>query len=279
MNTGRRAVLRWLAVGTCAAPVGRVSWPARLAAAQVSMPHEFDTSLESIAVAFRSGTAMTMGYLSQPKMDGAYPGVIIAHDESGLTTQTQGVTRNVAVAGYLTLAPDFLSPVGGTASFRGIDADVSRAASSLPIERAIAIGGSAIAQLSSMKRLMKGRIGTVGFGWGGGAALACSIAHPEIAACVIFNTEIKQPVKSLEKLKAPLLAIYAGEDAAAVSAVAAFEAALKQNRRTYAIKVLPGVQRGFHDPAFGKVYNLAAAKEAWSMVLQHLEMNLKGNGT
>jgi carboxymethylenebutenolidase len=279
MNTGRRALLRWLAVGTSAAPLVRASWPARLSAAQVSMPHEFDTSLESIAVAFRSGTAMTMGYLSQPKMDGAYPGVIIAHDVTGLTTQTQGATRNVAAAGYLTLAPDFLSPVGGTASFRGIEADVNRAVSSLAIDTAIAIGGSAIAQLSSMKRLMKGRIGAVGFGWGGGAALACAIAHPEIAACVVFNTEIKQPVKSLEKLKAPLLAIYAGDDAAAVSGVAPFEAALKQHRRTYVIKVFPGVQRGFHDPAFGKLYNAAAAKEAWSMVLQHLEMNLKGTGT
>ena len=275
MNTSRRALLRWIAAGTAAAPVARISGPARLAA-QVSMPHEFDTSLDSIAVAFRGGTGMTLGYLSQPKMDGAYPGVIVAHDEAGLTTQTQGVTRNIAVAGYLALAPDFLSPIGGTASFRGIDADVRRAVASLPTERTIAIGGSAIAQLSSMKRLMKGRIGTVGFGWGGGAALACSIAHPEIAACVVFNADIKQPVKSLEKLKAPLLAIYAGEDAAAVSAVAAFEAALKQGRRAHTIKVFPGVQRGFHDPAFGKVYNPAAAKEAWSMVLQHLEMNLKG---
>jgi carboxymethylenebutenolidase len=279
MNTGRRALLRWLAVGTGAAPAIRASWAARLSAAQVSMPHEFDTSLDSIAVAFRNGNAMTMGYLSQPKKDGAYPGVIVAHDESGLTTQTQGVTRNVAAAGYITLAPDFLSPVGGTASFRGIDADVSRAMSSLPIGTAIAIGGSSIAQLSSMKRLVKGRIGAVGFGWGGGAVLACAMAHPEIAACVVFNTEIKPPVKSVEKLKAPLLAIYAGDDAAAVSGVAAFEAALKQHKRTHVIKVFPGVQRGFHDPAFGKVYNAAAAKEAWSMILQHLEMNLKGSAT
>jgi carboxymethylenebutenolidase len=278
MNTGRRALLRWLAVGTGAAPVIRVSWLARLSA-QVSMPHEFDNSLDSIAVAFRSGAAMTMGYLSQPKMDGAYPGVIVAHDESGLTTQVQGVTRNVAVAGYLALAPDFLSPVGGTASFRGVDAAVNRAVSSLSTDTATTIGGSAIARLSSMKRLMKGRIGTLGFGWGGGAALACSIAHPEIAACVVFDTEIKQPVKSLEKLRAPLLAIYAGDDTAAVPGVAAFEAALKQHRRTYVVKVFPGVQRGFHDPAFGKVYNAAAAKEAWSMVLQHLQTNLKGNGT
>ena len=86
-------------------------------------------------------------------------------------------------------------------------------------------------------------------------------------------------MKSLEKLKAPLLAIYAGEDAAAVSSVAAFEAALKQNRRIHTIKVFPGVQRGFHDPAFGKVYTPAAAYEAWSLVLQHLEMNLIGTGT
>ncbi len=278
MNRVRRALLRSLAAGTAAASLGRTSWPPRLAA-QVSMPHEFDTSLDSIAMAFRNGTAMTMGYLSQPKRDGAYPGVIVAHDELGLTTQTQGATRNIAAAGYLALAPDFLSPAGGTASFRGVDVDVKRAVSSLAIDTAIGIGGSAIAQLSSMKRIVKGRIGAVGFGWGGSAALACSIAHPEIAACVVFNTEMKQPVKSLEKLKAPLLAIYAGDDTATVSGIASFEAALKQHRRPHVIKVFPGVQRGFHDPAFGKVYNAAAAKDAWSMVLRHLEMNLKSGTT
>jgi carboxymethylenebutenolidase len=276
MTSPRRAFLRWLAaIG--AAPFVRASWTAPLAA-QVSIPHEFDTSLDSMAVAFRNGNAMAMGYLSQPKMDGTYPGVILVHDESGLTTQAQGTARQVATSGYVTLAPDFLSPVGGTASFRGIDEDLKRAVSSLPRDTVTAVGGQAIAHLGAMKRVVKNRIGMVGFGWGGSAALACAIAHPSLAACVVFNAELKQPVPSLEKLKAPLLAIYAGDDGAAVAGISAFEGALKQHRHAHVIKVFPGVQRGFHDPAFGKVYNAAAAKEAWSMVVQHLDMNLKGNG-
>jgi carboxymethylenebutenolidase len=277
MASDRRAFLR-LALATGVAPMLGASWMPRLSA-QVSVPHEFDTSLESMAIAFRSGTAPTMGYLSQPKMDGTYPGVILVHDESGLITQTQGRVRQIATAGYVTLAPDFLSATGGTASFRGNEAEVKKAVTSLSMETAAAIGGNAAAHLAAMKRVGKNRIGTIGFGWGGGAALSCAIAHPELAACVVFDAEVKSPVKALEKLKAPLLAIYAGEDTAAVAGVASFEAALTQHRRTHVIKVFPGVQRGFHDPGAGKLYNAAAAKEAWSMVLQHLETNLKNNAT
>jgi carboxymethylenebutenolidase len=276
MTSRRRAFLRWLAM-IGAAPLVRASWTAPLSA-QVSIPHEFDTSLDSMAVAFRNGKAMAMGYLSQPKMDGTYPGVIMVHDESGLTTRAQGTTRHVATSGYVTLAPDFLSPVGGTASFRGVDEDVKRAVSSLPLDSATAVGGQALAHLAAMKRVVKNRIGVVGFGWGGGAGLACAIAYPSLAACVVFNAALKLPLPSLEKLKAPLLAIYAGDDSAAVSGISAFEGALKQHQRAHVIKVFPGVQRDFYDPAFGKAYNAAAAKEAWSMVVQHLDMNLKGNG-
>jgi len=275
MTSDRRAFLQ-LALGTAVSPLLAAGWSARLSA-QVSIPHEFDTSLESIAIAFRSGSAMSLGYLSQPKMDGTYPGVIVAHDESGLTTQMQGTARQVASSGYVTLAPDFLSPLGGTASFRGIQADVNRALSSLSMDTAAAVGGHAAAHLAAMKRVAKNRIGVVGFGWGGGAALACAVAHPALAACVVFNAAIAPPVKALEMLKAPLLAIYAGEDSAAVATVSSFEAALKQHRRAHVIKVFPGVQRGFHDPGAAKLYNAAAAKEAWSMVFQHLEVNLKGN--
>jgi carboxymethylenebutenolidase len=275
MTSRRRAFLRWLAViGT--APLVR-AWTPPLSA-QVSIPHEFDTSLDSMAVSFRNGNVMAMGYLSQPKMDGTYPGVILVHDESGLTAQAQGTARHVATSGYVTLAPDFLSPVGGTASLRGIDEEVKRAVSSLPLDSATTVGGQAVAHLAAMKRVVKNRIGTVGFGWGGGTALACAIAHPNLAACVVFNPALKQPMSSLEKLKAPLLAIYAGDDSAAVAGISAFETALKEHRGAHVIKVFPGVQRGFHDPAFGKVYNAAAAKEAWSMVVQHLDANLKGNG-
>jgi carboxymethylenebutenolidase len=277
MTSDRRAFLR-LALATGVAPVLCDSWMAQLFA-QVSIPHEFDTSLESMAIAFRNGTAATMGYLSQPRMDGAYPGVVLVHDESGLITQTQGRARQIATAGYVTLAPDFLSPSGGTASFRGNEAEVKKAVSSLSVETAAAIGGAAAAHLTAMKRVGKNRVGTLGFGWGGGAALSSAIAHPELAACVVFDAAIKAPVKALEKLKAPLLAIYAGEDSAAVAGVPSFEAALTQHRRTHVIKIFPGVQRGFHDPGAGKLYNAAAAKEAWSMVLQHLETNLKSNAT
>lgn len=276
MSTSRRAFLHWVATAAGAAPVVLTSGAERLAARQVDVPHEFDISLDSIAVAFRSGSVMSMGYLSQPRMEGAYPGVIVVHDESGLTTHTQGTTRQVATAGYVALAPDFLSPLG-TASFRGVETDVKRAVTSIGEQTVAGLGGGAIAYLKSMK-LDGNRIGAVGFGWGGGAALTCASSHPEIAACVVFNSQIPQPVNSLHKLKAPVLAIFAGDDKEVAPGIAPFEAALTQQKHAHTIKVIPGVQRGFHDPASGKLYNAPAAKEAWALVLQHLEIHLKGSG-
>jgi len=103
-----------------------------LCAAQVTIPSEFDTSLESVAVAFRGSSGMTLGYMSQPKAGGPRPGLVLVHDVVGLTPGVRGATRNLANAGYVVVAPDFLSPNGGTASFRGVEAEVQRAVNATP---------------------------------------------------------------------------------------------------------------------------------------------------
>ena len=272
--TGRRRFLHRVAMAAGAVPA-ILAGARRAAAGQVSIPSEFDTSLESIAASFRSGGAITLGYLSQPIMQGMYPGVMLAHDRSGLTTRAQGTTRNVAAAGFITLSPDFLSRLGGTASFRGVEADVNRAIESVAPETIVTIAGGAIAYVKSMKRV-NGRIGALGFGWGGGAVLTSALAHPEIGACVVVDADIPPTLKSPERIRAPLLVILAGEDAAAVKGIAPLEAALEKHQRPHTVKVFPGVQRGFHDPGAAKLYNAAAAKEAWTMITQHFEMHLKG---
>lgn len=273
-ETGRREFLRRLLMLT-SVPASMLAAAVGVSARQITIPPEFDTSLDSMAAAFRSGSAMTMSYLSQPKADGRYPGVIVMHDVAGLTTPIQGATRNVAASGYLTVAPDFLSRLGGTAGFRGVEADINRAVTGLTPEIVAAYTTGAIGHLRSMKRLEGQRIGVLGFGWGGSAALTAAAGHAEIGACVAFHADTQKAVKVVNTLKAPVAAIFAGEDAAAVASIAAFEHALKKQQLGHTIKVFPGVQRGFQDPAASKVYNAEAAKEAWALAVQHLDSHLK----
>ena len=246
-----------------------------LCAAQVTIPSEFDTSLESVAVAFRGSSGMTLGYMSQPKAGGPRPGLVLVHDVVGLTPSVRGATRNLANAGYVVVAPDFLSPNGGTASFRGVEAEVQRAVNATP---ATAVSSQMIAALAYAKSHggSGGRgLALIGFGWGGTQALLFAAGRTDVVACVVFYPDPLQSLKVLGKVTASTLAIFAGEDPATTAGVKQFEQAAPPSRRPHTVKVFPGVMRGFHDPGETKIYKQDAAKEAWGLAVQHLDSHTK----
>ena len=236
--------------------------------AQVEIPSEFDTSLESIAVAFKASTGMTMGYLSQPKAAGARPGVVVLHDAAGLTNGIRGAARNVATGGYAVVAPDFLSPQGGVASFRGQEPDVRKAVTAMT---PAALSPQAIAALAFV-RSHGGSGGTgvalVGFGWGATQAVLFAAGRTDVSACVAFAPDLKLVLPALAKTPAPVLAIVAGDDpdAAAVA---------EKMRPPHAAKVFAGAARGFHDPGETKIYKPEAAKQAWAAAMSHLDAHAK----
>jgi len=122
-SIGRRELLRCLgiaAAGVSAPWLGLVP----SVGAQVQIPSEFDNGLDSIAVAFKAPSGMTLGYWSQPKAAGMRPGIVMLHDVAGLSAGVRGMARSVANSGYAVVAPDVLSVQGGTAGFRGNDAEV-----------------------------------------------------------------------------------------------------------------------------------------------------------
>src|SRR5262245_30785177 len=123
---GRRELLRRIAI---AAGCVSVPWLGLVPSidAQVPIPSEFDTGLDSIAVAFKSSKTMTLGYLSQPKAAGMRPGAVVLHDVLGLSNGVRGLVRSLANNGYSVVAPDLLSPEGGTAGFRGSDPAIQKA--------------------------------------------------------------------------------------------------------------------------------------------------------
>jgi carboxymethylenebutenolidase len=235
--------------------------------------------LESIALAYRAtDEKMTMGYLSRPRADAPVPGIVIVHDSSGLNDHIREIARRAAASEYMVVAPDFLSRQGGTPHFRGNEADVVKASQAVTTEHLVLDSGGAIAYLKSTKRLRDNRIGTIGFGWGATGALAAA-ANPDIRASVLFYGLPRIDAKLLAKLRAPVLAIFAGEDAQTSQGIPAFEEALKKAGRQYQIQVYPGVRPGFDDASAKDRYNAEAAKDAWTKTLAHLDKWLKTGAT
>jgi carboxymethylenebutenolidase len=218
--------------------------------------------LESIALAYRSTDEKPV------------PGIVIVHDSSGLNDHIREIARRVAASDYMVVAPDFLSRQGGTPHFRGNDADVLKASQAVTTEHLVSDSGGAIAYMKSTKRLRDNRVGTIGFGWGATGAFAAA-ASPDVRASVLFYGIPRIDAKLLAKLRAPVLAIFAGEDAQTSQGIPAFEEALKKAGRQYQIQVYPGVRPGFDDATAKDRYNAEAAKDAWAKTLAHLDKSLK----
>ena len=271
---GRREFLRRIVLVTGCVPASLLA-VAGSSAAQVTIPSEFDTSLESVAVAFKASPGMTLGYMSQPKASGSRPGLVLVHDVAGLTPGVRGVVRNLATAGYVVVAPDFLSPQGGTAGFRGGQEQVQRAVNATPATAVTTQATAALAYAKSHGGSGGRGLGLIGFGWGATQALLFAAGRADVAACVAFYPDPQQTLKVLAKITAPTLAIFAGDDAATSAGVKQFEQAATASRRAHSVKIFPGVGRGFHDPGETKIYKPDVAKEAWALAIQHLDSYTK----
>jgi carboxymethylenebutenolidase len=268
----------WRAVAAAAVVPSSLLALAASLEAQIEIPSEFDNSLESIAVAFRGGQAMTMGYLSQPKAKGPHPGVVLLHDGTGLTAGVRGAARNLATSGYAVVAPDLLSPKGGVASFRGVEADVTKAvADTTPAVVAPQTTG-ALAYVKSHGGAGGRGPSLVGFGWGGTQALLFAASRTDVAACVAFYPEPKQALTALAKTSAPVLAILAADAPDAAGVAERIGQVSVGGRRPHAARVFAGTTRGFHDPGDKKAYKPEAAKEAWTAAIEHLDAHAKKAG-
>jgi carboxymethylenebutenolidase len=243
--------------------------------AQVEIPSEFDTSLESIAVAFKGATGMTLGYLSQPKSKGPHPGVVLLHDVTGLSNGVRGAARNVATSGYAVVAPDFLSPQGGVASLRGVDADVRRAVAATTPAAVSPQASAALAFVQSHGGSGGRGLALVGFGWGATQAVLFAAGRTDLAACVAFSPDVKLVLPALAKTTAPVLAIVAGDDPDGASASERIGQLTVGGRRPHSAKVFAGTARGFHDPGETKAYKPDVARQAWTAAMAHLDAHAK----
>ncbi len=216
------------------------------------------------------GTADAVrGYLVQPAGNGPFPAVLVIHENRGLNPYIEDVARRLAAAGFLALAPDGLSSLGG---YPGNDDDGRAMQAKLDQARLRTDMLNAARWLKASK-LSNGKLGVVGFCWGGGTSNFLAVAlGDELQAAVPYYGAAAETAR-VKDIKAPLLIHYAENDANINAMWPAYEAALKAGNIRYEAFFYPGTQHGFHNNSTPR-YQEAAANQSWERTLAFFRKHL-----
>ena len=229
-----------------------------------------DPRLVTDLINYPGATGQVRASFARPKGDAKLPGVVVIHENRGLTPHIEDVARRVALEGFLAIAPDALSPLGGT------PADETKAIALIgQLDKPSTINNF----LAAVKYLRThpqstGKVGVIGFCWGGGMANQIAVNSPELTAAVPYYGP--QPAsEDVPKIKASLLLHYAGIDEGIDKGIPAYEAALKKASIEYKIYMYEGAQHGFNNDTNAARYNKEAAQLAWSRTVSFLKEKLK----
>jgi carboxymethylenebutenolidase len=238
--------------------------------ANVDQGHQNDQYLISEFINYSGETGDMKAYLSRPKKGKKFPSVIVIHENRGLVPHIQDVTRRMANEGFLALAPDALSPVGGT------PADISNVGElfkKLNYEQTIKNFVAAVKYLKTSP-LSTGKVGCTGFCWGGAMTNQVAVNAPDLNAAVPYYG--RQPVaEDVAKINAPIMAHYAENDQGINAGIPAFEEALKKYKKEYRIFIYEGASHAFNNDSNPERYNEKAAKLAWSRTIAFFKEKLK----
>lgn len=231
-----------------------------------------DDRIKGLYVEYPSegGTSgMMRGYLVQPTGDGPFPGVLVIHENRGLNPYIEDVARRAAVEGFLALAPDGLSPVGG---YPGNDDDGRALQKSLDPNKLRQDMANGAMYLKSHE-LSSGKLGATGFCWGGGTTnfLAVNLGA-ELHAGVPFYGAAPAS-EDVAKIRAPMLIQLAENDDRINAMWPDYEAALKAHGVSYEMHSYPGTKHGFHNNSTPR-YNEEAANVAWDRTIAFFKQHL-----
>ena len=216
------------------------------------------------------GSGTIRGYLSRPaNATGKLPGVLVIHENRGLNPYIEDVVRRFGAAGFLSLGPDALTPLGG---YPGND-DAGREMQSQLDRNKMTEDFVAGAKWLISHPDSTGKVGAVGFCFGGGMVNTLAVRIPELAAAVPFYGGQPDPA-DVAKINAPLLVHYAGLDERINAGWAAYEAALKAAGKTYTMHMYDGANHGFHNDTTPR-YDEAAAKLAQERTLAFFNQHLR----
>lgn len=207
--------------------------------------------------------------LSKPvDAKGKLPGVVVVHENRGLNPYIEDVGRRVALAGFMSLAPDALTPLGG---YPGNDDEGRTLQAKRDRNEMLEDFIAAFEYLKSHKSCT-GKVGVVGFCFGGWISNMMAVRLPDLAASVPFYGG-QPPVEDVPKIKAPLLIHYAELDTRVNDGWPAYEAALKANNKEYTMHMYPKANHGFHNDSTPR-FDKAAAELAWQRTIDFFKTTL-----
>ncbi len=217
------------------------------------------------------GTGKVRAYVARPSdATGKLPGILVVHENRGLNPHIEDITRRLALENFMAFAPDALTPLGG---YPGGEDKARELFAKLDQAKAREDFVAAAAVLKARPDCT-GKIGVVGFCYGGGIAHMLATRLPDLAAAVPFYGT-QPPVSDAVKVKGPLLVHHAENDERINAGWPAYEAALRASNVTYSMYQYPGTQHGFNNDTTPR-YDEAAAKLAWQRTLEFFNKNLRG---
>jgi carboxymethylenebutenolidase len=215
------------------------------------------------------GHGSIKGYLARPAHARKVPAVLVIHENRGTNPYIQDVARRLAVLDFMAFAPDALTSVGG---YQGDDEKAAALFRTLD-QAKVMHDFVASAKWLDARSDSTGKLGAIGFCYGGGVVNQLAVQLPELDAAAPFYG--RQPVaEDVPKIKARLLLQYAGNDPQIDAGIPAFEAALKANGKAYEVYVYEGTQHGFHNDTTPR-YDDAAAKLAWQRTVDFFNAALR----
>jgi len=230
---------------------------------------ENDRRLRTEYIKYPGETGDVRAHFARIKGDAKLPGVIVIHENRGLNPHIEDVNRRMALEGFLAVAPDALSPLGGTPE------DTNKARTLMRELDGQSTTKNFLAAVKYLKTHPQstGKIGCIGFCWGGGMANQLAVNSQDLAAVVPFYG--RQPAsEDVPKIKASLLLHYAGLDQRINQGIPAFEAALKEASVDYKLYMYEGAGHAFYNDT-GSRYNKEAAQLAWKRTILFLKEKLK----
>jgi carboxymethylenebutenolidase len=234
-------------------------------------PFQEDTNLVTEFIKYPASNCEMKAFLAYPKKGKKFPAVLVIHENRGLQPHIQDVTRRFAREGFLALAPDALTPSGGTPE--NDQAKAVEMIRGLNYEETVKNFVAAVKYLKTNPK-STGKVGCTGFCWGGAMTNQVAVNAPDLNAAVPYYG--KQPANGdVAKIKAPIMAHYAGNDPGINAGIQAFEDELKKQSKEYQIFMYEGASHAFNNDSNPERYNPEAAKLAWGRTIAFFKEKLK----
>jgi carboxymethylenebutenolidase len=235
--------------------------------ARAAIVAEDDARLKTETVTYSAAAGEMSGYMARTaEATGKLPAVIVIHENRGLNPHIKDVVRRIALEGFLAFGPDFLSPLGGT------PADEDQARDMIGKLDAAQTIANAVATVSFLEQHQSsnGKVGALGFCWGGGVVNQLAVNAPDLAAAVVYYGQVPQAA-DVAKIKAKMLLHYAGLDERINEGIPAYRKALEDAKVEHRIHIYEGVNHAFNNDTSEARYNKEAADLAWSRTVEFLQ--------